>query len=73
MHVLYIIYSRKLDKFYSGETTNLKHRLDLHNNHSFKKAYTKAANDWKVKLNFSNPKSQQPIRFYQDLYMNALP
>lgn len=52
MHFLYIIYSQKLDKFYVGESQNVEQRLFLHNTHSFKKAYTKAANDWKIKLSF---------------------
>lgn len=52
MHFLYIIYSQNLDKFYVGETADVKHRLESHNNHAFKNAYTKAANDWKAKLNF---------------------
>jgi putative endonuclease len=52
MHFLYIIYSPKTDKFYVGETTNVEQRLALHNQHSFKKAFTTSAKNWVIKLSF---------------------
>jgi len=50
MHYLYIIYSSSLDKFYTGETTDIQERLHKHNQHTYQKAFTKAADDWEVKL-----------------------
>ncbi len=52
MHYLYIIYSKKLDKFYVGETPDVKTRLKLHNAHHFTKSFTKSATDWETKLSF---------------------
>ncbi|RXG27980.1 GIY-YIG nuclease family protein [Leeuwenhoekiella palythoae] len=51
-HYLYIIYSKDLDKFYTGETSNIQERIIIHNNHAIKTAYTKAASDWKLMLSF---------------------
>ena len=46
MYHLYIIYSKKLDRFYTGHTQNLESRLINHNDgHS---RYTSKAKDWKV-------------------------
>ncbi|VAW14618.1 hypothetical protein MNBD_BACTEROID03-1624, partial [hydrothermal vent metagenome] len=50
MHFLYILLSPSLDKYYVGETSDPKHRLYQHNNHQFKKGFTKAAEDWAIVL-----------------------
>ncbi len=50
MHYLYIIYSKTLDAFYIGESPDVSVRLQQHNNHYFKRNFTKAANDWEVLL-----------------------
>ena len=50
MYYLYIIYSSSLDKFYTGETTDVQERLLKHNQHTYQKAFTKAADDWEIKL-----------------------
>ena len=50
MHSLYILYSKKLDRYYTGETNDIKERLKKHNDHSYKNAFTAAASDWEVKL-----------------------
>jgi len=52
MHFLYIVYSKKIDKFYVGETQNLENRILQHNSHYFSKNFTKAADDWKIVLHF---------------------
>jgi putative endonuclease len=52
MHYLYVLYSPSKNKFYIGETSDVNFRLNLHNNHAFRGAYTKISNDWEVKLNF---------------------
>ena len=51
-HFLYIIYSPTFNKYYVGESQNPEQRLVLHNNHYFKKGFTKATNDWEFKLLF---------------------
>ena len=50
MHFLYIVHSKTIDRYYVGETTDLAIRLEQHNQHHFKKNFTKAAKDWKVAL-----------------------
>ncbi|CAN0382056.1 unnamed protein product, partial [Ectocarpus sp. 4 AP-2014] len=47
-----IIYSESINKYYVGESPDVLLRLNQHNNHHFKMNFTKAANDWIVKLNF---------------------
>ncbi|WP_127846095.1 GIY-YIG nuclease family protein [Psychroflexus aestuariivivens] len=53
MRYLYIIYSGELDKYYVGETQDVEKRLMMHNEHHFKKAFTRVACDWELKLVFA--------------------
>ena len=50
MHYLYALYSDSTDKYYVGETNDLDARLVKHNNHFYRKSYTKSASDWEVVL-----------------------
>ena len=52
MHFLYIIYSNKNNTYYVGETEDIITRLKQHNQHYFKKSYTKIADDWVLKLKY---------------------
>ena len=52
MHYLYIIYSKKKNQFYTGESDDPHSRLELHNQHYFKKGFTKIADDWELVLVF---------------------
>jgi putative endonuclease len=45
MYCVYILYSEKLDRFYTGYTANLSGRLEFHSNAAIRK-YTYRANDW---------------------------
>ena len=46
MYYLYVLFSKKIDKYYIGHTGNLKDRLKKHNtNH---KGFTGKAMDWKI-------------------------
>jgi len=46
MYYFYILYSKSLDRYYLGHTSDLKERLRRHiTNH---KGYTGKANDWQV-------------------------
>ncbi len=40
MNFVYVIYNRKHDKFYIGQTENLSERLKLHSEGAFKRSYT---------------------------------
>jgi putative endonuclease len=50
MHYLYIIYSKKIDHYYVGETMNLDKRLIEHNEGVFKGGFTRRSNDWGYSL-----------------------
>lgn len=45
-HWVYILYSKQLDRYYVGETENVDVRVDQHNAHLFRGAFTKQATDW---------------------------
>jgi len=47
MFILYIIYSQKLDRFYTGYTTDLDKRLQEHN--SGMSSFTAKASDWIIR------------------------
>ena len=63
-HCLYIIYSEAIDKYYVGETYDLEKRIEMHNTHSYKRAFTKAADDWYLKLAF-NCKNREDALFLE--------
>ena len=46
-YFVYIIYSKTLDRFYTGQTENLQDRIFRHKNSGSKS--TKSANDWELK------------------------
>ena len=50
MHTLHILYSKRLDKFYVGETEDFNVRLEQHNTGYFKNALTSNASDWEEYL-----------------------
>src|SRR5690606_3812500 len=52
MHYLYILYSKSTDRFYVGQSSDVLSRLDLHNTHHFKGAFTKIASDWEIAMAF---------------------
>ncbi|KKM96658.1 hypothetical protein LCGC14_1175900 [marine sediment metagenome] len=39
-----------MDRYYIGESPEPGLRLELHNAHHFKRAFTKAADDWEIAL-----------------------
>jgi len=45
---VYILYSKKLDRFYIGQTKDLNERLLLHTEKQFEDSFTSRANDWKL-------------------------
>ena len=49
-HYLYIIYSKKSNKYYVGETYDVNRRIENHNNHRYENSYSKIADDWQLKL-----------------------
>jgi len=51
MYTVYIIYSRKLDRYYVGYSENISERILQHN--SGISDYTSKASDWELKYNES--------------------
>ncbi len=49
MFFVYILYSKKIDRFYTGFTTNVNTRLDFHKLASSNK-FTGKTNDWELFL-----------------------
>ena len=52
MNCCYILYSEKLDVFYTGATHDpIDHRIEKHNLHTYgKDKFTATTNDWKLYL-----------------------
>ena len=50
MHYLYILYSKSLDKYYVGETSDITQRLNQHFSRFYKGSYTSQTDDQKKKL-----------------------
>ena len=49
MFYVYTIYNKDNNKIYIGQTENLKERLKLHNNKTFKNSYTsRYSGKWKL-------------------------
>ncbi|MFC0878468.1 GIY-YIG nuclease family protein [Saccharicrinis sp. FJH2] len=83
MHFVYIIYSRLKDRFYIGETKDIKRRLDKHNSGFYNNASTKFTKDWKLFLTIKCNNRSQALKleryikkmrnrkFYQKLQNNA--
>jgi len=44
------LFSKKVNSYYIGETSDLANRLQWHNIGEFKKAHTKVADNWEVFL-----------------------
>ena len=62
MHFLYIIYSKQSNRFYIGETQNVQKRVLMHNQHTFKNAFTTSAKDWQLNpaIGMKTVESEQP-------------
>ncbi|MCJ7466593.1 MAG: GIY-YIG nuclease family protein [Maribacter sp.] len=67
---MYIIYSVSIDRFYIVESGNMDFRLGLHQNHNFKKAFTKAASDWESVL--SKPCSSRADAVYLESFIKGM-
>ena len=54
MATTYILYSKKIDSYYTGSCLDLKSRLQEHINNKYEKSFTKKADDWIVFLKINN-------------------
>lgn len=48
MASVYILYSKKLDRFYTGSCKDLSYRIKQHLNKDFNKSFTSSAEDWEL-------------------------
>ncbi len=48
MASVYILFSRRLDRFYTGSCKDLSYRMEQHLNKDFAKSFTAKANDWEL-------------------------
>ena len=50
MASVYILFSKNLDRFYTGSCNDLDFRLNQHLNKEFAKSFTAKSNDWELFL-----------------------
>ena len=48
MAAVYILFSKKLNRYYTGSCNDLQQRLEAHTNKTFKEAYTINSDDWNL-------------------------
>ena len=59
MAFVYILYSQKINSFYTGSCKNLEQRIEDHNKGLFKNSFTAKTNDWKLYFSIDNLVYQQ--------------
>ena len=59
-HTVYILHSKKLNRFYTGETANFDMRLEFHRNAPAHK-FTAKAKDWTLFLKFECDSKKQAV------------
>lgn len=52
MATVYILYSKRMDKYYIGSCLNIEERLQEHRNKKFKMSFTAKADDWVLYLQY---------------------
>ena len=59
MYFIYIIHSRKLDRYYVGTTNDIEKRLCEHNSGFYAEAFTVKGAPWELRLSFECESSQK--------------
>ena len=67
MFEVYILYSKTLDRFYTGYTSKLDQRLEFHLNPTETKAFTAKAKDWEVYFNLECKTKSQALAIEQHI------
>jgi putative endonuclease len=62
---VYILYSKKADRFYIGQTEDPDKRFDLHQSKFFQQSYTRISNDWIMVFSLSCMNRTQAILIEQ--------
>ena len=58
---VYILYSKSLDRFYIGQTSNVENRLRFHNDAKRNRIWTKRGIPWEVKSCIEFPSRSEAI------------
>ncbi len=53
MYFVYVIYSEKLKRFYTGTTNDLDKRIEQHNSSYYPNSYTSKGIPWALKVDFT--------------------
>jgi putative endonuclease len=61
MHLVYILYSQKINRFYIGYTANLDLRLGFHLNDNQTRKFTYKADDWEFQFSIECDAKQQAL------------
>ena len=61
MFHVYILYSKKLNRFYIGYTSKLDRRLEFHLNPTKNNAFTAKAKDWEIYFNLECETKSQAL------------
>jgi len=79
IYSVYILYSKRLDKFYIGETMDLLKRVEEHNTGFYDNSFSSKTNDWEVFLQIecsdrsqarkieNHIKKMKSVKYIQDL------
>jgi putative endonuclease len=62
MYFIYIIYSKKLDRYYIGTTDKVEVRLREHNSGFYNDSYTVKGIPWELNLNFECESSEKAYK-----------
>ena len=61
MHFLYILYSKKLNRYYIGETADVSFRLKLHLDKAFSTSFTSKSDDWELVFSFQTQTKEDSL------------
>lgn len=67
MYFIYIIYSKKLDRYYVGTTDDIEKRFVEHNSGFYSQAFTVKGVPWELSLSFECESSQKACGIEQFL------
>ncbi len=54
MASVYILYTKGLDRYYTGSCLDIKNRLQQHKDNHFKRGFTHRSDDWELVLEIPN-------------------
>ena len=67
MHYVYVLFSKKLKKYYIGETHDIALRLARHNSDYYENKYTKRGQPWELKFELECESKKQAKKIEQHI------